>query len=158
MIENMTNNKSSRSQGRWKTLLILLCSVSIVLGIVYMKRSSSEQKAVQETAVPQGKDRQVAIPDTTADPSALPTSTDTVEHYELPDTLLGRDKRSPYEAGYEDGYEAGCDDGALGQDHETYDETSNFRTESERQTYTEGYREGYEVGFEDGKAGKQFNI
>lgn len=154
----MTNNKPSRAQGRWKTFLTLLCSVFIVSGIVYMKYSSSAQKNTQENAVPQVKDRKVAIPDTTADLSALPPATDTVEHYVLPDTLLGRDKRSPYEAGYEDGYEAGCDDGALGQDRASYDETSNFRTEAERQTYAEGYREGYETGYEDGKAGKQFNI
>lgn len=154
----MTNNNTSQAQGRWKTVLILLLCILVVLGIIFMKRSSSEQKAMQNSVPPESGNQQVAVPDTTADPSALPAAPDTVEHYELPDTLLGKDKRSPYEAGYEDGYTAGCDDGALGEEQATYDESSNFRSETDRQTYAKGYREGYEQGFEDGKAGKQFNI
>ena len=39
-----------------------------------------------------------------------------------------------------------------------YDESNNFRKESEQADYVSGYREGYAKGVEDGKEGRQFNI
>ena len=69
-----------------------------------------------------------------------------------------KDKRNPYEAGYDDGYAAGCDDGAAGTDHASYDETNNFALPAEKQNYVKGYREGYAKGYDDGRQGKQFNI
>lgn len=154
----MSDNKSNQQPNQFKTIIILLLCIFVVLGIVYTKRSSTDEKSLNTPSVTNNANRQVAKPDTTADPTVLPPAPDTVERYVLPDTLLGRDKRKPYEAGYEDGYATGCDDGALGQENATYDETSNFRTPSERQTYSEGYREGYAKGYEDGLHGKQFNI
>lgn len=145
-------------QNRKRTLLFILVCAVVVVGILYMKKSTSDHQNLPADADTTGAGHQVAVPDTSVDPTVLPATPDTVTPTALPDTILGRDKRSPYEAGYEDGYATGCDDGATGQEKATYDESSNFATEAERQTYAGGYREGYAKGFEDGKQGKQFNI
>lgn len=77
-----------------------------------MKRSSGEQKQLIPIGATDSSHMQVAVPDTTIDPGTLPQVSDTVQPSQLPDTILGKDKRDPYEAGYDDGYAAGCDDGA----------------------------------------------
>ena len=153
----MNYNKYPQSPNRWRTVSIVLFCLLVVIGIIYMKHSSGEQKLL----VPSGASdtaRQIAVPDTTIAPEAMPQTADTVQPTQLPDTILGRDARSPYEAGYDDGYAAGCDDGAAKADHATYDETNNFATKPEQQSYVRGYREGYAKGFDNGRQGKQFNI
>lgn len=154
----MNYNKLPDSEHRWRNIAIFLFCVLVLIGIVYMKQATGEQKSLNSGEAGGAASKAVAVPDTTMEPGLLPVSADTIVPSVLPDTVLGKDKRDPYEAGYEDGYTAGCDDGALDQDSATYDETSGFQSESERQNYTRGYREGYAKGLEDGKQGKQFNI
>lgn len=139
-------------------LLALLLCLTVVCGIIYMKRMSSSEKVLLPSKAFDTVSQQVAVPDTTVVPGVLPVSSDSVVNSVVPDTVLGKDKRRPYEAGYEDGYAAGCDDGAAQSENATYDETSSFRSTKERNEYVEGYRDGYAKGFEDGKDGKQFNI
>lgn len=153
----MNYNKSPRPENRWKVLIFMLACLLLAGGIIYMKRSTSGKKALQNAAAP-AAGRPVAVPDTSAAPGTVPAETDSVVPSVLPDTLLGRDTRQPYEAGVEDGYSAGCDDGAAEQERASYDETSNFRTPADRAAYARGYREGYAKGYEDGQQGKQFNI
>lgn len=153
----MTNHNSKPDNNRLKTLLLIVLCLLVVLGIVYMKRSTQEVKQAAPGTSPAAAGS-IAIPDTTLDASALPETTDTPDNACAPDTILGTDTRVPYEAGYEDGYEAGCEDGANNAEKASYDETSNFQTPKQRENYAIGYREGYAKGLEDGKAGKQFNI
>ena len=153
----MNYNKYPQSPNRWRAVSIVLFCLLVVIGIIYMKHASGEQKLL----VPSGTSdtaHQVAVPDTTIAPEVMPQTSDTVQPTQLPDTILGRDTRSPYEAGYDDGYAAGCDDGAAKADHATYDETNNFATKPEQQNYVRGYREGYAKGYDNGRQGKQFNI
>lgn len=153
----MNYNQYPKSPNRWRAVSIVLFCLLVVIGIIYMKHSSGEQKLL----VPSGTSdtaHQVAVPDTTIAPEVMPQTSDTVQPTQLPDTILGRDTRSPYEAGYDDGYAAGCDDGAAKADHATYDETNNFATKPEQQNYVRGYREGYAKGYDNGRQGKQFNI
>ena len=148
------NIKSNHLNLLIKTIICLL----IVSGIIYMKFISDEQKALLPNSTHQIENVDIAIPDTTVSTDIIPISTDSVVPSILPDTVLGKDKRRPYEAGYEDGYAAGCDDGFDGHTRNNYDESNNFSTESEQNEYVRGYQEGYETGFKDGKNGKQFNI
>ena len=153
----MNYNKYPQSPNRWRAVSIVLFCLLVVIGIIYMKHSSGEQKLL----VPSGTSdtaHQVAVPDTTIAPEVMPQTSATVQPTQLLDTNLGRDTRSPYEAGYDDGYAAGCDDGAAKADHATYDETNNFATKPEQQNYVRGYREGYAKGYDNGRQGKQFNI
>lgn len=154
----MNYNNHNNQDNRWRTVAIFCICLLVIVGIVYMKHSSNEQKLYSTLHSPDSSHQQVAIPDTTIDPTTLPQSADTVVTTQLPDTILGKDTRNPYEAGYDDGYASGCDDGAAGTNHASYDETSSFSTNAERQNYAKGYREGYAKGYEDGRQGKQFNI
>lgn len=154
----MNYNNQSDGQNRWRTLSIVLICLLVVIGIIYMKQSSGEEKQLFPPGATDSAHMQVAVPDTTIDPGTLPQVSDTVQPSQLPDTILGKDTRNPYEAGYDDGYAAGCDDGASHNDKASYDETNNFATSAEKQNYVRGYREGYAQGLEDGKNGKQFNI
>lgn len=154
----MNFNNHNNSENRWRTVAILSISLLVIIGIVYMKHSANEQKSYIGLHNNDTTHQQVAIPDTTIDPSVMPQAPDTMPSAQLPDTILGKDTRNPYEAGYDDGYASGCDDGASHSYHATYDESSNFSTNAEKQNYVNGYREGYSKGFEDGKQGKQFNI
>lgn len=153
----MNYNENKQSQKQWRVAVILIVALLIVGGIIYLKRSSS---VPSEQGAPNGSSpsSSVAVPDTTVEPGVLPQVGDSVEVSVLPDTLLGKDHRNPYEAGYEDGYATGCDDGAAGTERASYDETSYFRTQTERNNYARGYREGYEKGYADGTQGNQFNI
>lgn len=153
---NYNNSKDPKANGK-KIAVFVLVAALVSIGIVYMKHSSGEPKTLDATSQA-AQNRQVAVPDTTTEPGTVPQTPDTVQPTALPDTLLGKDKRNPYEAGNEDGYAAGCDDGAAGNERASYDETNNFATSAEKQRYAQGYREGYQKGFEDGKQGKQFNI
>lgn len=153
----MNYNNNPESQNRRRMVIILIACLLIVVGIVYMKQSTAEQKPLGSPDAG-GDGSPVAVPDTTADPAALPPTADTTVVSQLPDTLLGKDKRDPYEAGYEDGYASGCDDGAAGAERASYDETNSFRSEADRRNYVDGYREGYTKGYEDGRQGRQFNI
>lgn len=123
-----------------------------------MKKSSSEQRAHSSSGGDGFGSAQVAVPDTTVAPDVLSVSPDTVVTSVLPDTILGKDPRDPFEAGYEDGYLNGCDDGAMGQEKATYDDSSTFHAPDDRADYARGYREGYTKGYDDGLAGNQFNI
>lgn len=153
----MNHNHPQNRNNRWRNLSLVLLSLLIVGGIVYMKQTSNAEKTWNSTPIHDTIYQQVAIPDTTLAPETVPAA-DTIPPYTLPDTVLGRDPRNPYEAGYEDGYAAGCDDGAVRTPNATYDESSSFRTASERQNYAKGYAEGYDKGYHDGENNRQFNI
>ena len=148
---------SSNPQNKGHYFIWLILIAVLAVGIVFLKKTGAddrnlrrEKKSVDTASV--------ARPDTTLDSGVvLPPVNDTVMS-PLPDTLLGRDRRNPYEAGYEDGYAAGCDDGAVRTPNATYDESSSFRMETERQNYAKGYAEGYEKGYHDGENNRQFNI
>ena len=148
---------SSNPQNKGHYFIWLILIAVLAVGIVVLKKTGGddrnlrrEKKSVDTASV--------ARPDTTLDSGVvLPPVNDTVMS-PLPDTLLGRDRRNPYEAGYEDGYAAGCDDGANDTPRATYDETNNFVGRKERQDYVRGYREGYAVGLEDGVSEQQFGI
>lgn len=148
---------SSNPQNKGNYFIWLILIAVLAVGIVFLKKTGGddrnlrhEKKSVDTASV--------ARPDTTLDSGVvLPPVNDTVMS-PLPDTLLGRDRRNPYEAGYEDGYAAGCDDGANDTPRATYDETNNFVGRKERQDYVRGYREGYAVGLEDGVSEQQFGI
>ena len=148
---------SSNPQNKGHYFIWLILIAVLAVGIVFLKKTGGddrnlrrEKKSVDTASV--------ARPDTTLDSGVvLPPVNDTVMS-PLPDTLLGRDRRNPYEAGYEDGYAAGCDDGANDTPQATYDETNNFVGRKERQDYVRGYREGYAVGLEDGVSKQQFGI
>ena len=148
---------SSNPQNKGNYFIWLILIAALAVGIVFLKKTGAddrnlrrEKKSVDTASV--------ARPDTTLDSGVvLPPVNDTVMS-PLPDTLLGRDRRNPYEAGYEDGYAAGCDDGANDTPRATYDETNNFVGRKERQDYVRGYREGYAVGLEDGVSEQQFGI
>ena len=102
----MNYNKYPQSPNRWRAVSIVLFCLLVVIGIIYMKHSSGELKLL----VPSGTSdtaHQVAVPDTTIAPEVMPQTSDTVQPTQLPDTILGRDTRSPYEAGYDDGYADG---------------------------------------------------
>lgn len=154
----MNNDKMPNSRQTRKVLAFVLFCLVIVGGIVYMKRTTTSGDTLEADPTDTDSGHAVAVPDTTAAPGTLPAEVDTVVPSVLPDTLLGRDKRPPYEAGYEDGYSTGCDDGAAKQEHAGYDESNNFNTPADREAYVRGYREGYAKGYEDGMSGKQFNI
>ena len=132
----MNHNHPQNRNNRWRNLSFVLLCLLIVGGIVYMKQTSNADKTWNSTPIHDTIYQQVAIPD----------------------TVLGRDPRNPYEAGSEDGYAAGCDDGAVRTPNATYDESSSFRTATERQNYAKGYAEGYEKGYHDGENNRQFNI
>ena len=148
---------SSNPQNKGHYFIWLILIAVLAVGIVFLKKMGGddrnlrrEKKSVDTASV--------ARPDTTLDSGVvLPPVNDTVMS-PLPDTLLGRDRRNPYEAGYEDGYAAGCDHGANDTPRATYDETNNFVGRKERQDYVRGYREGYAVGLEDGVSEQQFGI
>ena len=148
---------SSNPQNKGHYFIWLILIAALAVGIVFLKKMGGddrnlrrEKKSVDTASV--------ARPDTTLDSGVvLPPVNDTVMS-PLPDTLLGRDRRNPYEAGYEDGYAAGCDDGANDTPRATYDETNNFVGRKERKDYVRGYREGYAVGLEDGVSEQQFGI
>ena len=150
-----TNPKPQRST---RTILFVALALIALAGIIYMKYATDSRKADATAAYTDSAAAHIAIPDTTVDPTLrLAPEVDSVTAMPA-DTLLGKDKRSPFEAGYEDGYAAGCDDGATHQERATYDETNNFRNPRESRLYVDGYREGYAKGFADGQEGKQFNI
>lgn len=152
---NYNNPKPQNSQ---RTMLFAALALLALAGIIYMKYATDSRKADSSAALADPTTAHVAIPDTTVDPALhLAPEVDSVAAMPA-DTLLGKDKRSPFEAGYEDGYAAGCDDGAAHQERATYDETNNFRNPRESSLYVDGYREGYAKGFADGLEGKQFNI
>lgn len=136
-------------------LLLVLALAAVIIGLKYTDDASLPAAAPSgskaDAALP------IAVPDTTTDPTIALPAADTT-YAALADTLLGKDRRNPYEAGYEDGYAAGCDDGAADTREATYDESSGFASQHERADYVRGYREGYPVGYEDGQKGLQFNI
>ncbi len=154
----MNYNKKGQ-KGHLRIAIVILLGVSLTVGIILLKTKS--RSVPEETAPGIGAGdapAQVAVPDTTTESGSLPATPDTVAASVLPDTLIGRDERSPYEAGYEDGYAAGCDDGADGAEEASYDDSSSFSSAAERATYAKGYKEGYAQGYEDGREGEQFNI
>lgn len=151
-----TNNP--QPDNRRLVLVFALISLLIVGGIIFLKKDTSAQRPLNGAEGGDGSSAPVAVPDTTVPPDVLPVAADTVVPDVLPDTILGKDRREAYEAGFEDGYQCGCDDGAMGEENVSYDETNSYPSRAERDQYVKGYREGYARGLEDGKAGKQFNI
>lgn len=149
------NNKQEKN--RWKMVVVILLCIVAVGVTVFLKTSTGETKSLHAVGEADSAEQKVAIPDTTADSTLIPVTADSISTA-LPDTILGRDKRNPYEGGYEDGYASGCDDGAVGTKNASYDEECSYTKTSDRQNYVKGYREGYAKGFDDGQHGKQFNI
>ncbi len=149
------NNKQEKN--RWKMVVVILLCIVAVGVTVFLKTSTGETKSLHAVGEADSAEQKVAIPDTTADSTLIPVTADSISTA-LPDTILGRDKRNPYEGGYEDGYASGCDDGAAGTKNASYDEECSYTKTSDRQNYVKGYREGYTKGFDDGQHGKQFNI
>lgn len=154
----MNYNKLPQSNKPLQVVLFALICLMIVGGIIFMKSSSSEQRALNMSGKSSDPHSQVAVPDTTVSPDVMPITPDTVVTYVLADTLLGKDKRDPYEAGYEDGYLNGCDDGATGLERASFDESNNYHSQADREAYVKGYNEGYVKGVDDGRNGNQFNI
>lgn len=152
---NYNGNKDKQKQHR--VAVIFAIALLIVCGIIYLKHSSGEPQTKGVTGDSLSS-APVAVPDTTIEQGVLPQTSDTAALSALPDTILGRDHRHPYEAGYEDGYATGCDDGAARSERASYDETNYFSSQAERNDYARGYREGYEKGYTDGIQGNQFNI
>lgn len=153
----MNYNNSTPRPGKLRFVLLLLTCLLVLGGIIYMKRrTSAVRHAVREAD--SIAESPVVCPDTTLAPSDFPVTSDTVITAMPADTILGSDKRLPYEAGYEDGYTIGCDDGAAQTEYASFDDSNNFRRAADRDNYARGYREGYEEGYQDGLAGKQFNI
>ena len=154
----MNYNHTPKSNHGRRAILLLILTAGIVLAIVYLKQTTSREKQLHLAVPADSLARPVAVPDTTVAPGLLPAQTDTVSPSVLADTVLGKDKRDPYEAGYEDGYGAGSDDGAARDPKASYDETNNFHSTREKQKYAQGYAEGYEKGYDDGEQKRQFNI
>ena len=150
------NKMPDTNRGRM-VIVVILCLLAVG-ATIYLKTSSGEAKNLHAAGEQDSAAMGIAVPDTTVDPNIIPSEPDTMPSSVLPDTILGRDKREPYEAGYEDGYSAGCDDGASHANRASYDEESSYQKAADRQKYVSGYREGYGKGFEDGSQGKQFNI
>lgn len=151
------NYNNKKETGRWKFVAILAVCIAILGATIFLKTSSENEKDLRGVDEPAASGPQMAVPDTTIDTSLVPAATDSLPST-LPDTLLGRDERQPYEAGYEDGYAAGCDDGAIEQKGMSYDDENNFRSHADRADYVRGYKDGYTKGYDDGHEGKQFNI
>lgn len=154
----MNLNHSPQPDNRKKVIAFIVLCLLFVGCIIYMKHQSDSGRSLLPVGGGDTARHAVAVPDTTSLPDVAPAERETVIVSTLSDTILGRDKRQPYEAGYEDGYAAGCDDGADKADHASYDETNNFNTPADRENYVRGYREGYAKGYDDGGKGKQFNI
>ncbi|MGM9695049.1 MAG: hypothetical protein ACI3YC_08590 [Alloprevotella sp.] len=149
---------SPNPQNRLLMVIGILLLAALAVGIVFLKKAGGDDRTLRRHSSSADTSAAVARPDTTLDSGVmLPPVTDTVMS-PLPDTLLGRDRRDPYEAGYEDGYAAGCDDGANQTPRAGYDESNSFSGRQERQDYVRGYREGYPKGLEDGRRGRQFGI
>ena len=154
----MNHNNHKHDGSRFGFIVKMFICLLLVAGIFYMKYTSDEQKAFSPSATPNMEDVEIAVPDTSITPGVLPVTTDSIVPSVLPDTVLGKDKRDPYEAGYEDGYLTGCDDGSEDHMKATYDESNSFRSTHEQKEYVRGYQEGYAEGFNDGKNEKQFKI
>lgn len=152
----MNHNKIPQSRKSWQVAFFALICLLVFGGIIFLKRTSVEQRG--HSSGGHDASSPVAVPDTTVSPGVLPVTPDTVAPSVLPDTILGKDTRDPFEAGYEDGYLSGCDDGAMEQEQASYDDSNTFRSVTARQEYVRGYREGYAKGYDDGLAGHQFNI
>ena len=95
----MNYNNSSQPRNRWRVILFIIGCLLVVCGIVYMKKSSTGQKLLSTPLQADTASRRIAIPDTTVAPDLLPPTADSLDFSVLPDTLLGKDKRNPYEAG-----------------------------------------------------------
>ena len=89
----MNYNKLPQTENRWKVVSILLFCILIVIGIIYMKHSSGEQRQLVAPGGADTSSQQIAVPDTTVDPDILPSTPDTVQASQLSDTLLGKDKQ-----------------------------------------------------------------
>lgn len=153
----MNYNKKGQNN-RHRIAAVIAIGILLTAGIVFLKTTTQNNAEKNTDPATTDRETRIAVPDTTADTTSLPPVADTIAVSSLPDSILGRDKRGAYEAGYEDGYATGCDDGASDTRNAGYDESSTFASSADRTTYARGYQEGYAKGFEDGRDGKQFNI
>ena len=149
MKQKPTDNKAT-------FIFFILLALLAVGGIIYLKSLSDSAEDSQALSSGTGNELPIAVPDTSL------LSSDVLETAEtlivaMPDTI-GKDKRPPYEAGYEDGYFNGMDDGSQNAERASYDDSNSFPSPTEQATYTKGYSEGYAKGFQDGREGKQFSI
>jgi len=137
------------------SLIILACLVSVSI-IIFLKMKSDLRSPVYIQTHPEAAAAMriadsvanVAVPDTTITPDALPHVPDTVAA--APPDSIGIDFRPASEAGREDGLAAGREDGRHGVLRATFDQTSTFPTEPERKAYAEAYIEGYAQGYAEG--------
>lgn len=137
------------------SLIILACLVSIGI-IIFLKMKSDQRSPIYAQTHPEAAAalraadsvKNVAVPDTTITPDAMPHVPDTVAA--APPDSIGTDFRPAAEAGHEDGLIAGREDGRHGVLRATFDQSSTFPTEAERQAYAAAYNEGYERGYAEG--------
>ncbi len=137
------------------TLIILGCLISIAF-IIFLKMKSDLRSPIYAMHHPEVLSARrtadsianVAIPDTTITPDAMPHVPDTVAA--APPDSMGIDTRPIAEAGLEDGRLAGLEDGRHGTLRANFDSTSTFPTDRQRQAYAAAYAEGYTQGYEEG--------
>lgn len=137
------------------SLIVLACLVSVCL-IVFLKMKSDQRSPIYAQTHPEAAAairaadsvENVAVPDTTITPDAMPHVPDTVAA--APPDSIGTDFRPAAEAGREDGLIAGREDGRHGVLRATFDQSSTFPTETQRQAYAAAYAEGYNQGYAEG--------
>ena len=149
----MKNKKSSSKKTEispWLIAAATLVLIAIGAGIFLLKCAGDKSSGRQfgatkaEQAVVDSL-RNIAIPQTSVEPSTLPVQADTVPPA-MPDSI-GRDARSAQTAGQEDGYAAGLLDGQTKEHGHSYDTLNAFDNAADKAAYTAAYKQAYEEGF-----------
>ena len=91
----MNYNKLPQSNKPLQVVLFALICLMIVGGIIFMKSSSSEQRALNMLGKSSDPHSQVAVPDTTVSPDVMPITPDTVVTYVLADTCWVKTNATP---------------------------------------------------------------
>lgn len=136
----------------WRSFIFILILVLATGLIVFLKGNDNTPLPPQSGNLQQENTPSFVQPDTTNDfetdtkINTIPIETDS----KIDSDTITLDLREPADAGFEDGYYAGLQDGIEGEDHASYDESSQFPKPVQRQAYTNAYRQGYKVGYEDG--------
>ena len=146
--------KENNNRYDWSGWLLAAAMGLLIVGLIVFMKSNA---ALPGPLSAHSTSRQVAKPDTSLGSEApIVLEREAVEA--PPADTVEVDRRPPAEAGYEDGYFAGTDDGSLGQERASYDESSRFPRSRDREVYAESYRRGYADGLRDGRDGKQFGF
>ena len=86
----MNYNNKSNGQNRWRTFSLVLLCLLVVVSIIYMKRSSGEQKQLIPIGATDSSHMQVAVPDTTIDPVHCPKCLTPCNPHNSPTQFLAR--------------------------------------------------------------------